>query len=174
MVICPARSNPPNAGFTLIEMIVAIAILGVLAAIAGPNFLYSLQKAQLNDALLRLEGAIQETQQEAIRRGETCSLVIQPGLSQSVTGNCLITGDRPLKGVQVVHNQSLASSPWTITFDYRGRNQNFNDKGTAVLSIPHSSVTPQCLVMSIGIGLHRMGSYEGDLSNLRAGDCITS
>ena len=167
------RTRP--TGFTLIETSIVIIIIGILASISTPSLMSYYQKVQLNDALIRLRGAIRETQLEAIRRNQSCSVVIRPGINQSITGNCLLTGDRTLTGMQIQHSQSNASSPWTITFDYKGRNQNFNDKGTAVLHIPEQSrLTPKCLVMSIGIGLHRIGEYQGTLENIVARSCITT
>lgn len=165
-----------NEGLTLAELMITVVIIGVLASIAAPGMNRFFQKAQLENALLRMQGALRETQSEAIRRSQTCTLVINPGVDQAVTGNCLVTGDRPLKGIHLKHSQGLSVDPWTITFDARGRNQNFNDPGTAVLSIPGaSSVSPKCMVISIGIGLHRIGEYEGDLTLKPAGRyCVTS
>lgn len=126
--------------------------------------------------MLRLRGAIRETQLEAIRRNQPCSIVISPGLDQSITGNCLLTGDRTFNGIQIQHSQRDSTAPWTITFDHKGRNQNFDDKGTAVLQIPqHKTLPPKCLVMSIGIGLHRVGEYQESLDNtIVARSCITT
>lgn len=163
-------------GVTLSELVITVAMVGIMAAIAAPGMSRFMQKAQLEDALLRLQGALRETQNEAIRRSQTCSLTIPSGIDQSVTGNCLVTGDRPLNGIQVLHRNSDSVGNWTVTFDARGRNRDFDNTGTAVLSIPgRPHVSPKCLVLSVGIGLHRIGEYDGDLDDtLNAGDCKSS
>ena len=163
-------------GVTLSELAITVAMVGILAVIAAPGMSRFMQKAQLEDALLRLQGALRETQNEAIRRSQTCSLTIPSGIDQSVTGNCLVTGDRPLKGIQTLHRNSSSGEAWTVTFDSRGRNRDFINTGTAVLSIPgQPHVSPKCLVLSVGIGLHRIGEYDGDLDDtLNAGDCRSS
>lgn len=43
-----------NAGFTLIELLVTIAIIGILAAIALPNFTNQVNKARQTEAILSL------------------------------------------------------------------------------------------------------------------------
>lgn len=164
-----------NNGLTLSELIITIVIIGILASIAAPGMTRFFQKAQLESALLRMQGALRETQNEAIRRSQSCTLTVHPGIDQSVTGNCLVTGDRPLKGIYVKHSHGSSVAPWNVTFDARGRNQAFHDRGTAVLSIPGGSIQPKCMVVSIGIGLHRIGDYQGNLQNKPAGRyCITS
>ena len=39
-----------NSGFTLIEMLATIVIIGVIAAIAAPNFLGLLNRNRVNEA----------------------------------------------------------------------------------------------------------------------------
>ena len=56
-----------NQGFTLIEMLVTIIIIGVIASLAAPNFLGLLNQSRVKDGLAQVEGAIKEAQRQAIR-----------------------------------------------------------------------------------------------------------
>ena len=63
-----------DEGFTLVEMMAAVIIVGVIASIAAPNLLGMLNQARVKDALGQVEGAIRESQKLAVRRGQTCRI----------------------------------------------------------------------------------------------------
>ena len=51
-----------DRGFSLFEMLTVVILIGILAAIAAPNFLGLLSRYQVEEALNTLEGAIKESQ----------------------------------------------------------------------------------------------------------------
>jgi len=55
--------NKKNAGFTLIELMITVAIIGILASVAYPAYNSSIKKANRSDAvnaLLSLSGRMEE------------------------------------------------------------------------------------------------------------------
>ncbi len=62
--------NNSQSGFTLLEILVVIAILGILAAIAAPGWLAFLGRQQLNDAQNTVYQSIKDAQSKAQQRSE--------------------------------------------------------------------------------------------------------
>ncbi len=150
-------------GFTLTETIVLVVIIGIFATLSAPSFLGWLNQKKVDDALAKIEGAIKETQREAIKRSQDCTINIPKGINQTITGSCLSTGNREINEVTIDH--SASADPWTISFDFKGRNRTpSTDPGTVWLTIPNSSVQPKCMTISVGIGLMRAGNYNDTTS----------
>lgn len=196
MLPLSARRN--SQGFTLIEILVIVAIIGILTAIATPSFFSLLSRKRVDDALTKVQGSLQEAQTEAIRKSRTCTVSVPEGNNVTLTSSpedvdgdgvldagedtnnnavldkntCLITGNRTLDEVAIASNLPLASKQ--ITFSFRGNTVN---SGTVVLSKSDGSGQRRCLVISNGIGLMRTGTYTGStasIADITAGTCTTS
>lgn len=78
---CRALPAPPHSavyrqtrGFTLLEVMVVIAILGLLAALAGPSFTPLLERWRVRQAVEGLQSALYYARSEAIKRGGNVSI----------------------------------------------------------------------------------------------------
>ena len=71
-------SRSESSGFTLLELIVVLAGLGILASLAIPNFIRYLQFAQIDEAKSLLNAAASECLQELRRSGDDSWKDFQP------------------------------------------------------------------------------------------------
>jgi prepilin-type N-terminal cleavage/methylation domain-containing protein len=74
-----------QAAFTLIEMIAALFILGILAASAAPTFTDSLMYHRVESAALRLKNDLHLARKSAITTSAECSLEFVTGTSYTLS-----------------------------------------------------------------------------------------
>ena len=104
-----------NKGFTLIEMIATVIIVGIIASIAAPNLLGMLNQTRVKDSLGQVEGAIKEAQKLAVRRGKTCIVrFTSTGSGSNKQALAQISPDQTISGNTVNSDGCLLS---TRTFD---------------------------------------------------------
>jgi len=70
-----------NNGFSLIEMIIVIAIIGILAAIASPNYIAYRDNTNLREAARDIESDIQLCKQRAVSENAEYSMTFNVGLN---------------------------------------------------------------------------------------------
>jgi type IV fimbrial biogenesis protein FimT len=68
-----------NAGFTLLEVMIVIAIIAILSAIAVPNMIGWRERAKLRGAFENLRGDLQWAKIRAIRDHDLVAVVFEPG-----------------------------------------------------------------------------------------------
>ena len=71
-----------NAGFTLVEMMVVVAIMGLLLGLAMLNFRAISQKEPLEQAVSDVEGLCRRARTEAIVKSRPIDLTINSGTGQ--------------------------------------------------------------------------------------------
>ena len=160
------RVRKCNSGFTLIEMITTVIIVGVIAAIASPNLLGLLNRNRVNEAMRQIEGGLKEAQKQAIRTGKGCTIDINAnGLSNPTAAGangCLLS-NRVLDDLV-----TLNSSRTEIAFSGKG-NISIDDSDAdlltpvLVVSIPNGTDRQSCVVIQNTLGSIRTGDYIGTI-----------
>lgn len=61
-------------GFTLIETLIIVVVMGVLTAIATPSLMSVMDSAKINQTIAEVRGTLQEGQRQAIRNNQPCTV----------------------------------------------------------------------------------------------------
>ena len=85
----PRRIAPTSAGFTIVELMVVIAILTIIAGLAAPSFTTLIERWRIRQASEVLKSTLYFARSEAIRRSGGIAI---EKLS-SGTNNCTSSGD---------------------------------------------------------------------------------
>jgi len=165
----PWRVRKYNSGFTLVEMLTVVIIIGVLAAITAPNLLGLYNRNRVNRAMREVEGALKEAQKQAIRIGRQCTIDINTNDISNSANGCLLSNrvlNKPGSGNPVILN----SNQGTITFSGKGNLGTPGPKPVFVTYLANASSKQSCVVIESTLGSLRTGDYTGDPSTLTAGD----
>lgn len=126
------RHKSHSAGFTLIELMLAIVIMAILLAIAVPSFTSQFQKQRLKGAAERLVSEIQFARSEAVGSNDDILVNVQStggndwciGLAIAGSGcdcsagtNCEIDGNERIVSGNNFGGVTMAAVDTTIEFD---------------------------------------------------------
>jgi type IV fimbrial biogenesis protein FimT len=121
-----AFSKTQSAGFTLTEVMVVVAVLGVLATMAVPSFMQMLRNSEISAAAESVANGLQRARAEAVTRNARMQFVLGTGTSWSVdyVSKPVVT-DPPLdtRASTESRNATLSVTPagaTTVTFNQLG------------------------------------------------------
>jgi type IV fimbrial biogenesis protein FimT len=119
-------------GFTLIELMVALVVLGVLVSIAVPNFRAFMVNTQIRTTAESIRNGLQVARAEAIKRNEVVRFTLSSDTSwivgcPTVTVNCPAT-------IEAKSAKEGASSATTLTLT-GANNISFTNLGTVTAAV---------------------------------------
>lgn len=144
-----------NQGFTILEAMIIVVIVGIFMAFSAPSYLAWSQRKKVDSALNNIEGAMKEAQRQAIAKSLTCNVTLNTStlrITSTTASSCLLTGVRELTSV------AIETSSTTVNFDFLG---NSSSEITVVVSPSTNPNFKKCLVLSTPLGLIRTGKYTG-------------
>jgi len=112
-----------NNGFTLVELMITVAILGVLAAVAIPAYSNYLNRAKQTDAIIGLKAAQMAQEQYFSENNEYSDKIdLLPGFADGDTNNVFLKGEYTLSATattgppafEVVATSSTLTDRWKI------------------------------------------------------------
>ncbi len=124
-LVCHGPVGRSGPGFSLIELMIVVAIMAVLAAIAAPRVSNTLRRQRLDMASRRLMADLELVRSQAIRDGANRSLTLSVGgqyysLSAEVgmgLGNRVDLNAAPYDGVRLV---GTSFNPTEVVFNRLG------------------------------------------------------
>jgi prepilin-type N-terminal cleavage/methylation domain-containing protein len=164
-------------GFTLIEVITVVFMLGVLCALGVPSILESYAQKKLGHSLDQLQTSLELSQADAIKQGKKCQVYVpdgdrivakcNTGLSGNITSNSIPNIPDGLAVIPldsgITMSSNLSSTSKKITYSFRGS----TDKNATIILSSTDTSLQKCLVVSNGIGLIRTG-------NISSGSCVNN
>lgn len=187
-----------NQGFTLLEILIALAIAGILAALTGPNLLAWLNRNKVQEATDSIQSALRDAQRQAIRLGRICTINFTEGTGANPTvyeqikanePGCLVAtntngGSLSLpQEVFMVTNFPIQGDSPGVQFSFRGHvpGLTFEPRANQAIIVlypaanadePYPNQERKCIVIASLLGIVKQGTYNGNpLGTLDANNC---
>lgn len=146
-----------QSGFSLIELLIGIVIIGILMAIAVPSFQTSARNAQIRNAAESIANGMQRARSEAVARNMDVAFTLAADSSWTVsvvTPSSEIETRSSNEGSKGVTRTVIPAGATTVTFNNFGNAKTTNSDGTARLAQVDLTTSggTQNLRVTVGLG----------------------
>lgn len=121
VIVKPLRRRASHSGFSLTELLVAMAIAAIFAALAAPSFTELIARTRTKSVASELYAALSRTRSEALMRNTQIAVTAKNGSWQSGW----IVADPSASGVSIDDRGATAgvsvSGPASVAFNASGR-----------------------------------------------------
>ena len=131
------RRRPAAPGFSLIEMAIVVAVIAVLAAVAGPLLLRNRPRATLATTTAEVQSFIHFARQSALASGDDVAVLVFPDWT---------SGDGRTQGRLVAYRDGSAARDF-----FQGGPVHFDDYSASVLKVGVRSAVLGTLELPAGI-----------------------
>lgn len=158
---------PKSRGFTLIEMMITIVIVGILISLALPSFAQLIASQRLKTASFDLQAALILARGEALKRKTTVS--VDKTLSSGAWGDGwrVVSSGQTLRDYTAIRGVQIApvvSATSSVSFSRDGRVS--AGTVTLLLSLPdYPSVQGRCVMINFSGMVSSKIDTDGNISN---------
>ena len=113
MITAAVRTDPPRTAFTLIEIMIVVAIIGLIAAMGVPSILQVMRKDGMRKALSDMRDVCNDARARAIFTGQTTEIDFYPSERRwQVSAGAAEAAPESPDGAPVAAPVSTTASPW--------------------------------------------------------------
>jgi prepilin-type N-terminal cleavage/methylation domain-containing protein len=165
---CKVSPSNRDRGFTLIEVLVVMLLVGILSAIAAPGWLGFVNNQRLNTSQSRVFSTLKDAQSSAKRSGTPTTFTIASDPTNGVYVQTSQSQSQYLEqGIQIlsVTNAPPPTLPLTITFNSQGLPTTVNSTSRftdfplrITLNAKDSPNRKRCITVTTLLGSMKSGS----------------